>query len=375
MNMQTDLEIFLVTVPGLEPALKSEAVEKGFKKPVSAKGGVTVKGSWLDVWRANLDLRGASKVLVRLGAFRAMHLAQLDKRARRFPWQETLRNDIPVRVEVTCKKSKIYHQGAAKQRIETAIKEELGAPISDEADLCIKVRIVEDLCTISLDTSGTGLHKRGHKEAVNKAPMRETLAALLLRQSQFTAHEPILDPMCGSGTFVIEAGEIAANLAPGRSRGFAFEQLASFDKTHWEKLKEARAQTSQKPEAEIRFYGFDRDGGAINISRANAERSGIDAFCHFEKQAISHLSAPDGPTGLVIVNPPYGGRIGETKKLFPLYSALGKTLADKFKGWRVAIITNNDALAKATDLPFKKSKVSFSHGGIRVTLFQTPPLE
>ncbi|WP_419796954.1 MAG: THUMP domain-containing class I SAM-dependent RNA methyltransferase [Terasakiella sp.] len=374
MNTQTDLEIFLVTVPGLEPALKSEAVEKGFKKPVSAKGGVTVKGSWLDVWRANLDLRGASKVLVRLGTFRAMHLAQLDKRARRFPWQDTLRNDTPVRVEVTCKKSKIYHQGAAKQRIETAITEELGAPISDDADLCIKVRIIEDLCTISLDTSGTGLHKRGHKEAVNKAPMRETLAALLLRQCQFTAHEPVLDPMCGSGTFVIEAGEIAANLAPGRSRSFAFEQLANFDETRWEKLKEARAQTSQKPEKNIRFYGFDRDSGAINISRANAKRSGIDALCHFEKQAISHLTAPDGLSGLVIVNPPYGGRIGETKKLFPLYSALGKTLSEKFKGWRVAIITNNDALAKTTELPFKKSKTSFSHGGIRVTLFQTDPL-
>jgi putative N6-adenine-specific DNA methylase len=371
MTQHTKLEIFLVTVPGFEPALNAEAVEKGFKKTVCAKGGVTFHGTWEDVWRANLVLRGASKILVRLGAFRALHLAQLDKRARRFPWDDFLRNDVPVRVEVTCKKSRIYHQGAAKQRIETAIKEELGAPISDEANLCLKVRIFEDMCTISIDTSGTGLHKRGHKEAVNKAPMRETLAALVLRQCGYTGNMPVLDPMCGSATFVLEAAEIAAQLAPGRSRNFAFEQLATFDESTWHSLKKDTIKVDNKPKEGLAFYGFDRDNGAIKISKANAERAGVTALCHFEKQTISTLKRPDGPAGLIIVNPPYGTRIGEVKKLFALYQSLGNKLKEQFQGWRVGIVTNNDGLAKACGLSFDKQKLSFSHGGIKVALFQT----
>ncbi len=138
-----------------------------------------VRGRWLDVWRANLEIRGASKVFVRIGAFRVLHLAQLDKRwARRFPWAETLRRDVPLRIDVTCRKSRIYHAGAAAQRIATAIREELGAPVTPDADLCIKARIEDDLCTFSIDSSGELLHKRGHKQAIGKAPMRETMAAL-----------------------------------------------------------------------------------------------------------------------------------------------------------------------------------------------------
>jgi putative N6-adenine-specific DNA methylase len=177
MSTDSDIEIFLVTFPGAEALLCAEARDKGFIDPTPIKGGVTVRGGWPEVWRANLELRGASRVLARVGAFRAFHLAQLDKRARRVAWGEILRPDVPVRVEAACKGSRIYHAGAATQRIEKAIHEELGAPISAEAEVVIKARIDDDLCTISIDTSGESLHKRNHKEAVHKAPMRETLAA------------------------------------------------------------------------------------------------------------------------------------------------------------------------------------------------------
>ncbi|MGH6753003.1 MAG: THUMP domain-containing protein, partial [Bradyrhizobium sp.] len=160
-----DFEIFLVTAPGLESALCAEARAAGFRAPTSVKGGVTVTGGWPDVWRANLEIRGASHVFARIAAFRALHLAQLDKRARKLAWGEFLRKDVPFRVEASCKHSRIYHQGAAAQRIENAIKDQLGAPLSPDAELCIKVRIEDDLCTISVDTSGESLHKRGHKEA------------------------------------------------------------------------------------------------------------------------------------------------------------------------------------------------------------------
>jgi len=369
MTQHSDLEIFLVAVPGLEHILQAEARAKGFTRLTPTKGGVTVRGGWTDVWRANLQIRGASKILVRLGAFRALHLAQLDKRARKFPWADFLQTDVPVRVEVSCKKSKIYHQRAAKQRIETAIAEELGAPIDAEADICLKVRILENLCTISVDTSGEGLHKRGHKAAVNKAPMRETLAALLLQECGYSGQEPVVDPMCGSGTFVIEAAEIAAGLHPGRTRSFAFEKLATFDETKWLELKnDTSAHTTNTPA--LHFYGFDRDAGAIKISTANAVRAGVAELCTFEKQAVSNLTTPDGPTGLVMINPPYGGRIGETKKLYPLYQALGRSLKQSFRGWRVGLVTNNTSLAKATGLTFEDKPLGFSHGGINVNLFK-----
>ena len=160
MTTDAEIEIFLVAAPGFEAALCAEAREKGFAGPTAIDGGVIVRGGWPEVWRANLEIRGASKVIARIDAFRAFHLAQLDKRARRLAWGEVLRRDVPFRVEATCRKSRIYHSGAAAQRIERAIKEAFGAPASPDAEVTIKARIEDDLVTISVDTSGEMLHKR-----------------------------------------------------------------------------------------------------------------------------------------------------------------------------------------------------------------------
>ncbi|WP_439154510.1 THUMP domain-containing class I SAM-dependent RNA methyltransferase [Yoonia sp.] len=367
--MSQPFEIFMTATPGLERALHAEALENGFADAQLTMGGVMLMGSWEDVWRANLTMRGASRVLARIGSFMAFHLAQLDKRAHKFPWAETLRQDVPVRVEVTTnKKSKIYHAGAATQRIETALREN-GYQISADAALALKVRIDDNRVTISIDTSGDSLHKRGHKEAVNKAPMRETLASLFLRECGYTADEPVLDPMCGSGTFVIEAAEMAAGLHPGRTRHFAFEQLASFDADAWATIRQNSPRATSH-----HFYGSDRDAGAIRMSRANADRAGVFQLTTFETLAVSDLQRPDGPPGLVICNPPYGGRIGNPKLLFGLYANLGKVLQDRFKGWRVGIITSDAGFANATGLPFKPKGAPVPHGGIKVWLFQTGPL-
>jgi putative N6-adenine-specific DNA methylase len=370
MTKQSDMEILLVTIPGLERPLRAEAVEKGFRDADIIKGGVTIVGTWEDVWRANLQIRGASKILVRIGSFHAVHLAQLDKRARRFAWSETLRPDVPVRVEVATSKSRIYHQKAAIERIERALQEEMGVTISRDAEICIKVRIFQDLCTFSIDSSGAGLHIRGHKEALNKAPMRETMAALMLKICGFEGTEPVLDPMCGSGTFTLEAAEIATGLFPGRSRPFAFEKLATFNEKRWNKLKSI----TDTQTTETRFYGFDRDKGAISRANANATRANLEAITDFQQQTISELKAPEGPPGLVIINPPYGVRIGEVKKLFPLYQTLGDRLQKNFKGWRVGLVTNEHKLATSTKLPFNATVTPFSHGGIRVKLYTTGPL-
>ncbi len=173
--------------------------------------------------------------------------------------------------------------------------------------------------------------------------------------------------MCGSGTFVIEAAEIAAGLPPGRSRSFAFEQLASFDAAAWQHMRAAHSAVT--PAA--RFYGSDRDAGAIRMSRANAARAGVAGFTEFQERAIEELAAPAGPPGLVIVNPPYGDRIGEKGRVKSLYRALGHTLLTRFAGWRVGLITSEEPLAKATGLPFALTAEPVLHGGLRVTLFRT----
>ncbi|MCD7059398.1 THUMP domain-containing class I SAM-dependent RNA methyltransferase [Pelagibacterium xiamenense] len=366
----TPFEIFLMAPPGLEPALAAEARAKGFADPRPVPGGVVTQGGWPDVWRANLTLRGAGHVLARIASFPAVHLAQLDKRARRVPWADVLKPGVPVRVEAVCRKSKIYHSAAAAQRIATAITEELGAPIASDAALVIKARIENDVVTISIDTSGASLHKRGHKEAVARAPMRETLAALFLHQCGYDGTEPVLDPMCGSGTFVIEAAEIAANLAPGRSRRFAFEDLATFEAEAWQTLRASIAPTAPSS----RFFGSDRDPGAVRMSQANAERAGVSAWTEFTQQTVSTLTPPDGPPGLVIVNPPYGARIGNKGQLTALYAALGQTLATRFAGWRVGLITSDPTLAKSTRLPFLPTGAPVDNGGIRVTLYRTEAL-
>jgi putative N6-adenine-specific DNA methylase len=368
MTARGDYEIFLATVPGLEAALADEAREKRVRDAKAVPGGVTGKGNWAAIWRANLELRGASRVLVRVAHFHASHLADLDKHAREAPWSEFLRPDVAVRVEAACRRSKIYHSGAAEERIARAITRTIGAPCRPDGEVTVLARLDNDHCTLSVDTSGELLHKRGFKTAIAKAPMRETMAALFLRQCGFNGAEPVFDPMCGSGTFLIEAAEMAAGLKPGRWRPFAFEKLASFDRDAWEELRGAESTT---PAPAVRFHGSDQDPGAIRMSRENALRAGIAEFCDFQQLEIRDVWATEGPPGLIMVNPPYGERIGDAKRLASLYRTLGRTLSQRFSGWRVGLITSEAALAEATGLPFLPPGPAVVHGSLRVRLYRT----
>ena len=366
------LDIFLVGPPGLEAHLADEARAAGFGDPRPEPGGVAIRGGWPDVWRANLTLRCASRVLVRVASFRTLHPAQLDKRARRVDWAALLPPGTPVRVEAECRKSRIYHAGAAAQRVARAIREGAGAAEGGDGAVRALVRIVDDLCVISLDSSGEPLHRRGTKQAVGKAPMRETLAALFLRGCGYAGAEPVVDPMCGSGTFVLEAAEIAAGLAPGRGRAFAFERFAPFEPEAWGAM---RGRAAAPPAGIGPFLGSDRDDGAVAAARANAERAGLGAVCAFERRAVSDAAPPAGaPPGLVIVNPPYGARIGDRAGLRALYGALGGVLRARFAGWRVGLVTNDEGLARATGLPFGPAGPPVPHGPLKIRLYRTGPL-
>jgi putative N6-adenine-specific DNA methylase len=177
----------------------------------------------------------------------------------------------------------------------------------------------------------------------------------------FDGTQTVVDPMCGSGTVPLEAAEIAAGLAPGWDRGFAFEAMQGG----------VRPDIPPPPDVEpaIRFFGYDRDAGAIRGAAENAARARLSDWCRFERQPLSDLAPPDGPAGLVLTNPPYGARIGNRKPLFALYATLGQVLSERFAGWRVGIVTSDDGLAKATGLPLEPS-APVAHGGLKVRLWQ-----
>jgi putative N6-adenine-specific DNA methylase len=359
--------LFLVAVPGLEGALAAEAARHGFTDLRTVPGGVEVAGGLAEAMRANTVLRTAVRVLWRVAQFRAMHMAQLDKRARKVAWRDWLRTDVPVRVEAVCRKSRIYHDKGAAQRIARAI-EAAGIPVASNCAVVVKLRIEDDLATLSIDTTGDALHRRGHKSFVGKAPLREGMAAAFLWEMGFDGTQAVVDPMCGSGTIVLEAAEIAAGLLPGRSRAFAFAQLAGDG-------SEGRCPSRspgyfENEEGGARFFGFDRDDGAIRGARGNAERAGVTRQCRFERAAVSDLAPPeDAAPGLVLTNPPYGGRIGERKMLFGLYGALGAVLRERFAGWSVGIVTSDGGLAKATGLHLAPSG-PVDHSGTKVQLWR-----
>ncbi|RMH46053.1 MAG: class I SAM-dependent RNA methyltransferase [Alphaproteobacteria bacterium] len=361
-----ELELFLVTAPGLESVLEEEAAELGFTAPERQPGGVTIRGDWADVMRANLFCRTASRVLVRLARFPALHPAQLDKRARKVPWGRFLPRGVAVRVDAECRASRIYHKGAAAERVARAITDATGAAISRDAEIRVLVRIERNLCTLSIDTSGSPLHLRGHKHAVAKAPMRENLAAAFLRMCGYRGDEPLVDPMCGSGTFVIEAAEMAAGLAPGRSRRFAFEALVPHDPDAWKAMKDT---TADRPhEALPPIFGADRDPGAVRAAAENARRAGVAGSVAFRNASIAALQPPSDQPGLVIVNPPYGSRIGNRDALFGLYASFGRIMRERFSGWRVGLVTSQPKLAAATGLDLTTASAPIDHGGIAIRL-------
>ena len=372
---QTDkFEIFITTQLGLEHLLHDEIKKFEFTNPVLLVGGVSITGDWVDVWKANMYLRGATKVLARIGEFRAFHLAQLDKRARKFPWHITISKGMSIKAEVvTNRKNKIYHAGAAVERIERAISEEIGSKIAgsvSSADIVFKIRIIDNNVIISIDTSGDGLYKRGYKLATGKAPIRENIASLALYYCGYTGNEPVLDPMCGSGTFIIEAAEISRNLMPGRNRKFSFQNLNSYD----EKLVDYFIKKWENKISEFTFFGMDRNHNVVDHSIQNSKRAGIDDISNFKAQSIERLSRPKGPEGLVIVNPPYGSRIGKKKDLFSLYRTFGEKMKNEFSGWRVGMVTSDNALAQSTKLPLISSELAISNGGLKIHLYRTETL-
>lgn len=285
-------DLFAVCAPGLEPYTQDELVANNlvsssgsifrnkFSNINSASeenflGGVEFTGSLETIYKANLCLRTASRILVRLGSFYASAFSELRKKAAHLEWRPFIEPGSKLNIRVTCHKSRLYHSDAVADRVLGAISDNLKSPVflDKKSSIFIVVRIQNDRCTISIDSSGEHLHRRGYRQATAKAPLRETLAAGVILSSEWDKISPLIDPFCGSGTIPIEAALISRRVLPGNSRRFAFMDWVLFDQALWEKVVGSN-QSLTKTDG-VKIFGSDRDAGAINLASMNALRAGV----------------------------------------------------------------------------------------------------
>ncbi len=344
-------------------------------------GGVAFTGGRETIYRANLHLRTASRIIARVAEFGARGFPELVRQAKRQPWERYLVAERPVQLRVTCRKSRLYHSGAVAERVLESIEKRLGVEgivavqrvqDDDATGQLVIVRMAHDRCLLSVDTSGELLHRRGYREATAKAPIRETLAAALLLAADWRTDAPLLDPFCGSGTIAIEGALLARRIAPGLHRRFAFMEWPDFDAGLWRRVHADAAQAAL-PHVPSPILASDRDAGAIAAATANAARAGVAGDITFEQRALSAIEPPAEP-GWVCTNPPYGVRVSERAALRNLYAQFGKVMRAKCAGWTVAMYSADARLEKATRLSFRPL-LNTTNGGIPVRAVACGPIE
>ncbi len=374
MSGPAPLSLFAACLPGLEPLLAAELRALG-AAPEPLGGGCAFSGDRALLLRAHRDLGTASHLLLRCAAFPCRALGELQRKTAQLPWRQWLSPKMPFVVRATSKRSRVYHTGAVEERVRAAIAEALGVPVPPEPAegteaIAIAARFYEDRVTLSLDTSFTPLHRRGYRLDARKAPLREDLAHALLLAAGYAPGMPLLDPFCGAGTIVIEGAAIAARLSPGRLRPAPLQGTPLQDDQAWRDLLATLppSPTATLPNAPI--AASDRDAGAIEATRANAERAGLAAAIEATEAALTKQPwlAREGaaPTqGLVATNPPFGMRVGGGD-LGNLYQTLGHRVRQLGPGWRLAILAHDPRLARRTGIPLRQVFAS-NHGGVQVT--------
>lgn len=380
------LDVFAVAAPGFAPLIGAECEALGLAPRAVTSAGVALDLTTTELFTLNCWTRLASRVLVRLAQFEARDFATLEKQAARVPWSRVLHPGASVRLRVTCKKSRLYHSDAVAERVARGIAgaiagAQVGGRARDDEDddgtddaaasQLIVVRFDRDQCTISADSSGALLHRRGWRQAVAKAPLRETLAALMLAATPWDGDLPLVDPFCGSGTIGIEAALRARRIAPGLGRSFAMERWPGGDAAAYASVREA-ARVTSLPAVGVPIVLRDRDAGAIVAARANAERAGVLGDLQIEQGALSETDlAALGPRGLLLTNPPYGLRVSDGADLRALYARLGDVIRAGGRGWRLAMLVPPDrALSGQLRLQLTPI-VRTANGGLPVELLAT----
>lgn len=353
----------------MEDLLAAELSRLGGRDVRATRAGVSFQGTLEAGYRACLWSRLASRVLLPIGTFPAPTPEKLYGGVKKLRWSEHLTPNETIAVDFASSRSQITHTHFGALKVKDAICDQLRSvqgerpsvdPISP--DLRVNVYVHEDQATVSVDLSGDSLHRRGYREEQRAAPMKENLASAILAISGWAELSreggAFLDPMCGSGTIPIEAALIAANRAPGLTRPkFGFEGWLGHVPTLWKRLLEEARKAAVDSKAKV--IGYDSDFRAVRVAIANVESAGLRGKVHVEKRELAQVESV-APKGIVVLNPPYGERLGEVEELKELYGRIGDLFKQKFKGWKGFILTGSPELAKSVGLRASRRHVLFN---------------
>lgn len=330
---------------GLESVLKREIYDLGYEITSVEDGKVTFEGDAEAICRANINLRTAERVLLKVGQFKAYTFTELFDQTKNLPWEELIPEDGKFWVtKANSVNSKLFSSSDIQSIVKKAIVERLKSKYKvgwfkeDGNSYPLRVTIIKDVVTIAIDTTGNSLHKRGYRPASGKAPISESLAAALIMLTPWKKDRILVDPFCGSGTFPIEAAMIAANIAPGLNREFTAEEWTNIiPKKEWyNAIEEANDAIDMNIETDIQ--GFDIDEAVIRIARQNSVNAGVDKLIHFQQREVAKLSNAH-KYGFIITNPPYGERLEEKEALPAIYGALGRQFR-QLDSWSAYVITS-----------------------------------
>jgi putative N6-adenine-specific DNA methylase len=336
--------------------------------------GVHFQGDKALLYRANLWTRTTFRILMPIARVKGFNGDELYRHVQNLDWEEYLTPEMTIAVTCTGKNKHLNHTHFTALQIKNAIvdwQQRRGGKRSsidtESPDLLINAHIDEKHCILSLDSSGSSLHRRGYRPAIGAAPMKETLAAALLDLAEWTPDLPFLDPMCGSGTLPIEAALKALNIAPGLYRDFGFQTWLDYDHDLWQSLLK-EASDRQKSNITVPIIGSDQDLKVIRQAFVNAESSGLEDYVKFARQEISTIEPP-ADRGVLICNPPYGVRLGKEAELGELYKQLGDIFKQRFRGWTAYILTGSMKLSKQVGLRTSK-RIKLYNGAIPCTLLK-----
>ena len=367
-----ELELIATTTAGLEAVVRRELEALGYAARVQQVGRVSFAGDASGICRANLALRCADRVLLRMGAFEARDFGELFDRTYALPWERWIGPEAAFPVRGRSIKSQLSSVPACQKIVKKAIVEKLRAAhrtetLPETGPTCIvEVALLDDLATLTLDTTGAGLNKRGYRTLVGEAPLKETLAAAMIMLSFWRPERPLIDPFCGAGTIPIEAAMIGLNLAPGLNRSFAAEAWPALSASLWQGAR-AEARDLARPDTPLTITGFDIDAEAISLARYHARQAGVDGHVHFQTQPFADLSSAR-QYGCVICNPPYGERLSSSDEVEALYRSIPPVLS-RLETWSHYVLTARRDFEKLVGRPADRRRKLYN-GRIECTYYQ-----
>jgi putative N6-adenine-specific DNA methylase len=360
---------YVVVTPGLESVCAAELRALGLKLTDQQNGGLFFDGGLRELYLANLWLRTASRILVRVGEFGSRDFPSLYKQLLRLPWGRFIKPGSPCRCRVSSHRSRLLHSGRIEQTCCDAVIKALGGVVEDNSlpQSTIYLRIVDDRCQVSVDSSGELLHRRGYMQARGTAPLRETLAAACLLAAGYDGSQPLIDLMCGSGTLAIEGAFIALKRPPGGQRRFAFMDWPKFRPGLWKQIIEA-SMRAEKQELQSSIIAVDNNAKVVDALHLNLAAAGLEHIVNSHCCQMQRFDV-NLNEGLLICNPPYGERLGKNADLDALYHDIGRLYNDSFANLQGCLICPENRLIKKTGLKFEPL-LRFSNGGIPVALLR-----